>query len=256
MKVVAINTSPEKDKGRVAVLLDPFLEGMREAGADVELYYSRELLIFPCCGNLNCTIRTPGQCMAYDDMRWLRPKIGQADVLVLASPLYFNGATGPDGDTESLKLLRGRLVPGGDLRGDLPYEHAVHTSREQVNLCKVVVVSGCGFWEIDDFYPVLTHLKAFCYNTFPELVGCINEPRGATLRGRLPAGSSGRDIAEAARTAGHEVVQSLPAHAGTAQPQMACDGKAAAPGGVPPLKAAGGWREWDTVILFDPNMKL
>ena len=36
---------------------------------------ARDLLIFPCCGNMNCTVRTPGQCMAWDDMRWLRPGV-------------------------------------------------------------------------------------------------------------------------------------------------------------------------------------
>lgn len=32
MKVLAINSSPKMDKGNTAMILTPFLEGMREAG--------------------------------------------------------------------------------------------------------------------------------------------------------------------------------------------------------------------------------
>lgn len=207
MKVIAINTSQDKGHSGIARLLDPFLEGMKEAGADVEIYYSRDLVIFPCCGNLNCTIKTPGNCMAYDDMRWLRQKIGQADVLVLASPLYFNGLIGPEGATPSMKSLLSRLVPGESPSADEPYEHAVHTRKEPVNLRKIVFVSGCGFWEIDDFYPVLTHIKALCYNTFPEFAGNIDTIRGVLLSGALDTGVSDRDTLELARASGRQIVQ-------------------------------------------------
>lgn len=207
MKAVIINTSPDKDHSAIARLLDPFLDGMKEAGADVDLYYSRDLVIFPCCGNLNCTIRTPGNCMAYDDMKWLREKIGQADVLVLASPLYFNGVIGPEGATGSLKALLARLVPGSQPSTDTPYEHAVHTTKEPVNLRKVVFASGCGFWEIKDFYPVLTHIKSLCHNTFPEFAGNIGDGHGVILNGAIRSGASIEDIIASARSAGQRLVK-------------------------------------------------
>jgi hypothetical protein len=243
MHVVAINTDPEKDKGVVNILLAPLLEGMRESGADVELYYSRDLLIFPCCGNLNCTVRTPGKCMACDDMIWLREKIGRADVLVLASPLYFNGFTGQAGATESTKLLQERLSRGGDLC-DEPYEHAIHTTREHVNLRKVVIVSGCGFWEIDDFYPVLTHLKAFCYNTFPELAGCITGRHPVKVRD-IPQNASTADLIIIARAAGRELTKHFRGPKAPAMPAMECDGGKETPGTQ---------REWEPVILFEYSM--
>lgn len=37
MKVVAINSRPNMGKGNTALVLDPFLDGMREMGAEVEL---------------------------------------------------------------------------------------------------------------------------------------------------------------------------------------------------------------------------
>lgn len=236
MHVVAINTDPEKGRGIINVLLAPLLEGMRASGASVELYYSRDLQIFPCCGNLNCTVRTPGKCMAYDDMRWLREKIGRADVLVLASPLYFNGFTGRAGATPSMRLLLDRLVPGTHVSADVPYEHAVHVTREPTSLGRVVLVSGCGFWEIDGFDPVLTHLKAFCCNTFPELAGCITGPRGARVRGSLQEGASESEIIAIARTSGQEMVRDY-----TPRVVVACDGR-----------AEESWcrREWNGEILY------
>jgi hypothetical protein len=206
VKVIAISTSPMKENGNTSMLLDPFLAGMKEAGADIELYYSRDLVIFPCCGNLNCTIRTPGKCMAYDDMIWLRQKIGQADILVLASPLYFNGQLGPEGASQSMRSLLRRLVPGQSPCADEPYEHAVHTTKEPVNLRKVIFVSGCGFWEIDDFYPVLTHIKSLCHNTFPEFAGNIGDGHGVILNGAIRSGASIEAIAATARSAGRRLI--------------------------------------------------
>lgn len=239
-KVLAIDSSPINDKWNISILLNPFLEGMKEAGAEVELYYSRNLLIFPCCGNLNCTVGTPGNCMAHDDMRWLRPKIGHADVLVLASPLYFNGLTGPAGATASMKMLKDRLT-GAYLSPDLPYEHAVHTMREPVNLRKVLLVSGCGFWVIDGFNPVLTHLKAFCYNAYPELAGSITGQCGISLLSELPEGAPERTIVETAMASGRRLVHGFNAGEVSSMYTVARDGRA---------DTSRNRREWNGEILY------
>ena len=68
MQVIAINASPNMDKGNTALLLAPFLEGMAEAGAEVELFYTKKLHINPCQGEFNCWLKTPGRCVQKDDM--------------------------------------------------------------------------------------------------------------------------------------------------------------------------------------------
>lgn len=48
MNVLAINGSARMEKGYTAMILTPFLEGMKEAGAQVELFYAKQLNINSC----------------------------------------------------------------------------------------------------------------------------------------------------------------------------------------------------------------
>jgi len=48
------------DKGNTALILNPFLEGMREAAVEVELFYTRKLNINPRTGEFNCWLKNPG----------------------------------------------------------------------------------------------------------------------------------------------------------------------------------------------------
>jgi hypothetical protein len=47
-KVVAVNGSPEMENGNTVVVLGTFLDGMKEAGAAVELFYAKSLEIKDC----------------------------------------------------------------------------------------------------------------------------------------------------------------------------------------------------------------
>ena len=90
MKVMALNSSPRGDgQSKTGIMLDSLVEGMREAGADVESVELRKKTIKPCSGCFICWTRTPGICIHEDDMsrdlfsRWL-----ESDLVVYASPLY------------------------------------------------------------------------------------------------------------------------------------------------------------------------
>ena len=69
MKVLAINGSPHMGEGNTAMILNPFLEGMKEAGADVDLFYTRKVKIGPCNGDMSCWFVNPGTCGQKDDMQ-------------------------------------------------------------------------------------------------------------------------------------------------------------------------------------------
>jgi multimeric flavodoxin WrbA len=201
MKVVAINSSPHMDKGNTAVILEPFIEGMREAGAEVEVFYTKKLRIKPCQGEFDCWLKTPGDCFQKDDMEWLRPKLAEADVWVLATPLYFDGMTGP------MKNLLDRTIPFALPFFELRDGHIRHPGRDQSRASKMVLVSNCGFWEKDNFDALLVHIKAICKNTKMRFMGALLRPHGPALKPMLNIGGLVEDVIEAARDAGRQLVR-------------------------------------------------
>lgn len=201
MKVLAINSSPRMDKGNTALILNPFLEGMKEAGAEVELFYTSKLNIHPCTGEFNCWIKTPGECLHNDDMKMLYPKIAEADIMVFATPVYVDGVTGP------MKNFIDRLLPRIHPFFELRDDHCRHPVRKEAKTRKLVLVSNCGFWEMDNFDPLLVHMKATCKNMSIEFSGALLRPHAGAVHAMLETGVPIDDIFEAAKEAGHQLVK-------------------------------------------------
>jgi multimeric flavodoxin WrbA len=201
MKVLAFNSSPRMEKGNTALIVAPFLEGMQESGAEVELLYIRKLKVNPCLGCFNCWLKTPGECAQKDDVRTLLPKMGESDILVLATPLYVDGMSG------SMKNLLDRSIPGAQPFIEVRDGHCRHPGRGEHGLRKVVLVSNCGFWEKDNFDPLVVHVQAFCRNAGMEFAGALLRPHGEALRPMMDAGVSLDAVFDAARAAGRQLVR-------------------------------------------------
>ena len=200
MEILAINSSPKKGEGNTALILNPFLEGAREAGAEVELFYTKDLKIKPCQGDYICWLKTPGKCIHKDDMEMLLPKLAGADVWVFATPVYFDGISG------TLKNLIERMLPLVEPFYELRDGHCRHPRREGTKSGKVVLVSNCGFWEMDNFDPLLVHMKAICKNIDREFAGALLRPHGTGMRRMLERGVVMDDIFAAAKDAGRQLV--------------------------------------------------
>ena len=201
MKVLAINASPKKDKGNTTLILNPFLDGMKEAGADVQLRYTSDLNINPCLGDFNCWTRIGGRCGQDDDMTWLDPEIREADILVLASPVYCDGVTGP------MKILMDRTVPQVQPFFEIRDDHTRHPLQENVKKSKIVLVSNCGLWERDNFDPLLAHIKAFCKNANADFAGALLRPHGEALGYMLKMKMPVQDIIDACKDAGRQLIE-------------------------------------------------
>jgi len=201
MKVLAFNCSPRMNKGNTALILNPFLEGMKEVGAEVELFYTRKLKINPCRGDFICWLETPGQCWQKDDMQMLYPKLREADIYVFATPVYVDGISGP------MKNLLDRIIPLVQPFFKLRDGHCRHLVRDGHKRGKVVLVSNCGFWEMDNFDPLLVHTKAFCKNAAMEFAGALLRPHGEALRPMMKLGISLDDVFDAAKDAGRQLVK-------------------------------------------------
>jgi multimeric flavodoxin WrbA len=201
MKVVAINASPKMERGNTAAIMIPFLEGMEEAGAEVELFYTRNLQIHPCQGDLACWANTPGMCSQKDDMEMLLPKLADADIWVFATPVYVDGMPGP------LKNIVDRAIPLVQPFFELRDGHCRHPLREEVKHGRLVLVASCGFWEMDNFDPLLVHVRAMCRNMGREFAGALLRPHGHALKWMLKKGEPVNDVIDAARLAGRQLIQ-------------------------------------------------
>jgi len=90
MKVLGIYGSPRKG-GNTDQLLDKVLEGAQAAGAEVKKVCVRDLNLCGCieCGGCDKT----GECVVKDDMQTVYPLLDWAEVIFLASPIFFYGVT-------------------------------------------------------------------------------------------------------------------------------------------------------------------
>ena len=90
MNILVLQASPNVH-GSTALLVDGFSRGAREAGHKVTVADVCRMNIAPCTGCVACGYEGP--CAQHDDMDALRRQILSADMLVLATPLYYYGMT-------------------------------------------------------------------------------------------------------------------------------------------------------------------
>jgi multimeric flavodoxin WrbA len=76
-------------KGNTDLLLDAFIRGATDAGALCEKVYVCTLHIAPCDNGGGCW--KTGRCTVNDDMVEIYPKLLSADIIAIASPVYFMG---------------------------------------------------------------------------------------------------------------------------------------------------------------------
>lgn len=86
MKVLAISASPRRG-GNSDVLCSQFLKGASENGNEVKKISLSGLKISPCVACYGC--RKSGKCVKKDDMEQILEEMLRADVIVLATPVYF-----------------------------------------------------------------------------------------------------------------------------------------------------------------------
>lgn len=188
------------EKGNTALILNPFIEGLQEGGAEVELFYTRKLDIKPCRGDIACWVKTPGVCAQEDDMRMLIPKLQESKVWVFATPLYMDGMTG------SLKTLIDRLIPLAQPFMELHEGRNCHLMRDPCDQGKLVLVANCGFWELENFDPLCAFMKALCKNVRRQFAGALLRPHGPAMR--FAKSETLKDVFALAREAGRALASS------------------------------------------------
>ena len=88
MNVLILSGSPRKG-GNTELLVEVFVKGAAEHH-HVEIVSVHDYKVNPCLG-CNACFKTDGICAQKDDMTIIYEKMSQADMLVIASPVYFYG---------------------------------------------------------------------------------------------------------------------------------------------------------------------
>ncbi|MCV6630485.1 MAG: NAD(P)H-dependent oxidoreductase [Flavobacteriaceae bacterium] len=95
---------------KTTFMVNHFINGAKEVGANVEYFKLKDYNIKECTGCYSCWTKSPGECIfddkkVADDMFMLRKKYREADLVVFASPLYIFNVSG------ILKTFMDRLLP-------------------------------------------------------------------------------------------------------------------------------------------------
>lgn len=102
MNIVILNGSPRRN-GNTDMLVDELIKGISESQCHITSVYPSKLKIHSCIGCNSCYKNEEHKCVFDDDMTKCYDILLQADVIVVASPVYFYGIT------SQLKALVDRL---------------------------------------------------------------------------------------------------------------------------------------------------
>lgn len=96
MNILVLNGSP-RPQGNTAAMVEAFAEGAREKGHTVHIVPVCQKKIAGCLACEYCHQKESGherQCVQKDDMQEIYPLLDEAEMIVLASPIYYHGFTG------------------------------------------------------------------------------------------------------------------------------------------------------------------
>jgi multimeric flavodoxin WrbA len=182
------------------MILSPFIAGLEERGAEVDLFYASELKVKACsCGHLYCWHETPGDCIYKDSMTKLYGAAKNAQILVFASPVY----SPMPGD---LQNIINRFVALLDPVLDFRNGRTRARLRADVQIEKVVLLSGNGWWERENVNLLEHVIKEFAENAGITYAGTIVRPHIYALRTNEGISPEGEGVLSAIRQAAGELM--------------------------------------------------
>lgn len=200
-KSVAINGSPRMEKGNTAMVLTPFIQGMMDAGSEVELFYASRLKVKPCtCGEFYCWNEMPGECCIKDNMQLLYPRLREAEILILATPVYIP----LPGEMQN---IINRLVALLDPVLEFREGRTRARFRKDVGIRKIVLVSTGGWWEKANFGTVLRIIEEFAEDASVEFAGAVLRPHASLMKEKKELTRDGEAVLSAVRRAGYELIK-------------------------------------------------
>lgn len=168
-KVLGLIGSPRRARGATNLVYSFFKQGLEESKCEIDTVYLSDLENNACKGCFTCWYGKDKKCVHSDDVNNLILKIPTYDLLVLAAPVYVDGLPG------MLKNLIDRMICLLDAKFVIKDNHCRHPIRYP-KMPHLVLLSTCGFTEMDNFSPMIEHVKEVCKNMHLTYIGEIIPP--------------------------------------------------------------------------------
>jgi multimeric flavodoxin WrbA/putative sterol carrier protein len=197
---VIINASPRAGNGYTEQFAARFAEGIRDAGADVEVISLAKLKIKTCTGCWYCWMEEEG-CVfdGQDDFYELFEKVNRADLIVYALPLYVDGMPAILKNYFDRSVCRVYPYIGSDTK------KMRHPRRIAPKDQAMVVLSICGFQEKTQFEALDKHFRAIAHNSHIPLIGTLYRPGAMFLFNNPFVYKQLTEILESMKKAGAEL---------------------------------------------------
>jgi len=157
------------EKGDTHKILTAFLDGMKDANATIETIFAKRYKIRPCLGEFQCWFEKVGKCIQKDDMEQLYPKFREADILVLAIPIYFPFPG-------EIQNLLNRLMPLVEPILEFHDGRTRAKFHDNVKISKIVLVSTGGWWEKENMTPIIDFVDHIAKDASVEFSGALLRP--------------------------------------------------------------------------------
>ena len=168
------------------------------------MFYASRLQVKPCtCGEMYCWYKRPGECCVKDDMQSLYPKLQEADILVLATPVYIPLPGAMQNVVNRLCPLVKPLLETREGRTRARFH-------EHVGIQRIALVSTSGWWEKGNFGTVVRIAKELAEDTSVAFAGAVLRPHASLMRKEGELTEEGEAVLRAAQRAGHELVKDGP----------------------------------------------
>ncbi|MFH0752324.1 MAG: flavodoxin family protein [archaeon] len=208
LKITAFNGSPKGEKSNTNFLVENFLYGAKEAGAEIENIFIADKKISNCRGCLRCWTKFDGECpQKNDDLKELLDKFINSEVVILAAPVYVGGVPGifKNFMDHLTPLVDPRFVKDGNenYKSETPdwmhkvfdvvlpffdqhYQRGVkgeyvHKNRYSKRP-KVIAISNCGLTDKRNMDPIKKHFEDAVKNFNTEIVAEIYKGQGELFR--------------------------------------------------------------------------
>jgi multimeric flavodoxin WrbA len=178
MKITVFSGSHKGREGNTLIMVEEFLNGVEEAGAETENIILAEKNIRYCKGKFECWLKTPGKCTIHDDMDDLLPKFLTSDIVVFACPVYFDNV--PAVMKKFIDRLSPILLPHFEEDENGEYRHAKRYKKYP----KIAVISNAGFPGQKSFEVESLFFKRLARSLHTEIIAEIYRAEGEIFRGK------------------------------------------------------------------------